>query len=45
MFLARLAPGKYQLIVSYQGVKKRRAIEIKQGQHIKESFNWKSKKG
>lgn len=40
MFLARLAPGKYHLIASYQGVTKTRAVEIKDGKHIKESFNW-----
>ena len=45
MFLGKLPPGNYELLATYQGVTKRRAIEIKQGQHIKESFNWQSKKG
>ena len=45
MFLAKLAPGKYQLIASYQGVTKKRTIEIHEGKSLKESFNWQSKKG
>ena len=45
IFLGKLPPGNYELLATYQGVTKRRAIEIKQGQHIKESFNWQSKKG
>lgn len=45
MFLARLAPGKYQLIASYQGISKKKTIEIQEGKSLKESFNWSSKKG
>ncbi len=45
MFLAKLAPGKYQLIASYQGVSKKKIIEIQEGKTLKESFNWQSKKG
>ena len=45
IFLGKLPPGNYELLATYQEVTKRRVIEIKQGQHIKESFNWQSKKG
>ena len=45
IFLGKVPPGNYELLATYQGVMKRRVIEIKQGQHIKESFNWQSKKG
>ena len=45
MFLAKLAPGKYQLIASYQGVSKKKTIEIQEGKSLKESFNWQGKKG
>ena len=45
MFLAKLTPGKYQLIASYQGVSKKKTIEIKEGKSLKESFNWSGKKG
>ena len=45
MFLAKLAPGKYQLIASYQGVSKKKAIDIQEGKSLKESFNWQGKKG
>jgi hypothetical protein len=45
IFLGKVSPGSYELLATYQGVTKRRVIEIKQGQHIKESFNWQSKKG
>ena len=43
LFLAKLVPGKYQLIAIYQGVTKKRAIEIREGKSIKVSFNWKGK--
>ena len=45
MFLAKLAPGKYQLIASYQGVSKKKTIDIQEGKSLKESFNWQGKKG
>jgi len=45
IFLGKVPPGNYELLATYQEVTKRRVIEIKQGQHIKESFNWQSKKG
>lgn len=45
MFLAKLAPGKYQLIASYQGISKKKTIEIQEGKSLKESFNWQGKKG
>jgi hypothetical protein len=45
MFLAKLSPGKYQLIASYQGISKKKTIEIQEGKSLKESFNWSSKKG
>ena len=43
LFLAKLVPGKYQLIAIYQGVTKKRVIEIREGKSIKVSFNWKGK--
>ena len=39
IFLVKVPPGNYELLATYQEVTKRRVIEIKQGQHIKESFN------
>ena len=45
MFLAKLSPGKYQLIASYQSISKKKTIEIQEGKSLKESFNWSSKKG
>lgn len=44
MFLAKMAPGKYQLVASYQGVSKKRMIQIEEGKRLKESFNWNFKK-
>ena len=44
MFLAKLAPGKYQLTASYQGVIKKKTIEIQEGKPVKESFNWQLRK-
>lgn len=43
MFLARLAPGKYLLTASYQGVSKKKTIEVREGKFLKESFNWRDK--
>ena len=45
IFLGKVPPGNFELLATYQWVTKRGVIEIKQGQHIKESFNWQSKKG
>jgi hypothetical protein len=43
IFLAKLAPGRYLLTASYQGVIKKKTIEVQEGKSLKESFNWKSK--
>lgn len=43
LFLAKLVPGKYQLIATYQGVTQKRTIEIREGKSLKESFNWRGK--
>ena len=44
LFLAKLAPGKYQIMASYQGgVTQKRTIEIHEGKPLKESLNWKGK--
>lgn len=40
MFLAKLSPGSYQLQASYEGVTKKRNIQIVEGKSLKESFNW-----
>lgn len=44
IFLGKVPPGRYELLATYQGVTKRRAIVIKLDQHTNESFNWQSKK-
>lgn len=43
LFLAKLVPGKYQLIATYQGVTQKKTIEIREGKSLKASFNWKGK--
>lgn len=43
LFLAKLASGNYQIMVSYQGITQKRTIEIYEGKPLKESFNWKGK--
>ncbi len=39
-FLAKLSPGKYQLIATYEGVAKKKSVLIEEGKPSKVSFTW-----
>lgn len=40
LFLAKLTPGKYQLVATYEGVTKRKSVFIEEGKPSKVSFTW-----
>jgi len=40
IFLAKLAPGSYDIVASYQGVEKKRQIKIEDGKSQRISMNW-----
>ena len=40
LFLAKLTPGKYQLIATYEGVAKKKSVLIEEGKPSKVSFTW-----
>lgn len=44
IFLAKLAPGTYDIVASYQGVEKKRQIKIEDGKSQRVSINWSNKK-
>ena len=38
--MAKLTPGKYQLVATYEGVTKRKSVFIEEGKPSKVSFTW-----
>ena len=40
IFLAKLAPGTYHIVASYQDVEKKRQIKIENGKSERVSMNW-----
>ena len=44
IFLAKLAPGTYDIVASYQGIEKKRQIKIEDGKSQRISMNWNNKK-
>lgn len=44
LFLAKLAPGTYDIVASYQGIEKKRQIKIVDGKSERVSMNWVIKK-
>ena len=44
IFLAKLAPGTYDIAASYQGIEKKRQIKIEDGKSQRISMNWSNKK-
>lgn len=44
IFLAKLAPGTYDIVASYQGIEKKRQIKIEDGKSERVNMNWVIKK-
>jgi len=44
LFLAKLAPGTYDVVATYQGIEKKRQIKIMDGKSERIAMNWTLKK-